>query len=384
MRQRLNIIKIYGKGNNIMIRVGIDGHMIGDHSGGNESFYTNILLSMKVPPQIKIYLFLKKGIESARFENKFNIIYFEEESAFKRNFIELPKLCKKLRLDVLHTQYFIPFNRSCKVVCTIHDICFEHYRNIFTKKEYLRQKLLIPYAARKSEIIYTVSQHAKNDIISHYKVDPKKVIVTYNAVNADFRKLNESELAENDLRDTFGIGSSRYILSVGNLQPRKNLPRLIRAFTKYQKNNRDVKLVIVGKKAWMFDSILKEACENSDGIIFTDYVSNKDLVRLYNAADSFIYPSFFEGFGIPPLEAIACGKPVAVANVTSLPEVVGDAGIYFDPFSEEEIENAIQQLLSNDVLREKLKKNQEKQVQKFSWNDTSKKLVDSYLGLFEE
>lgn len=362
------------------MRVGIDGHMIGDHSGGNESFYTNVLMNMESTEQLELYLFLKKGVDIMPFQNRYNIVYFEETSAFKRNFIELPKLCKKLKLDLLHTQYFIPFIRPCKVVCTIHDICFEHYKNIFTKKEYIRQKLLIPYAAKNSALVYTVSQHAKEDIVSHYKLNQEKVIVTYNAVNEQFHRLSVVELNEKQLRNQYGIGNSKYVLSVGNLQPRKNLPRLIRAFNNYSKKNctKD-KLVIVGKKAWMYDSILKEACENSDNIIFTDYVSNEDLVRLYNAATCFVYPSFFEGFGIPPLEAMACGTPVAVAQATSLPEVVGEYGLYFDPFNETEIENVIWQLMTNDQLRIQLSSGQYKQVSKFSWKDSADKIIQSYL-----
>lgn len=114
--------------------VGIDAHMIGDHSGGNESYYSNIIKNMTIPAGDRYILFVKKGTDMSSYSDKFSIVEFESEGAFKRNFIELPKLCKKYKLDVLHTQYFIPFNRPCPVVCTIHDICFEHYKDIFTKK----------------------------------------------------------------------------------------------------------------------------------------------------------------------------------------------------------------------------------------------------------
>ena len=133
--------------------VGIDAHMIGDHSGGNESYYSNIIKNMTIPAGDRYILFVKKGTDMSSYSDKFSIVEFESEGAFKRNFIELPKLCKKYKLDVLHTQYFIPFNRPCPVVCTIHDICFEHYKDIFTKKEYIRQKLLIPYAAFVNQIV---------------------------------------------------------------------------------------------------------------------------------------------------------------------------------------------------------------------------------------
>jgi glycosyltransferase involved in cell wall biosynthesis len=361
------------------MRVGIDGHMIGDHSGGNESYYTNILLNMQADKNMQLFLFLKQGVDDSKYKDKFIIVRFKSSNSFVRNFVELPMLCKKYKLDLLHTQYFIPFYRPCPVVCTIHDICFEHYKNIFTKKEYIRQKLLIPYAARHSKVIYTVSENARQDIVNHYQVSQERVLVTYNAVNADFKKLDNDELNEIELREKFEIGEARYILSVGNLQPRKNLPRLIKAFLLYTAEMKtDDKLVIVGKKAWMYDEILREAENNTDKIIFTDYVTNEELIRLYNLATCFVYPSFFEGFGIPPLEAMACGTPVAVADATSLPEVVGDAGIYFDPFDEISIKDAIVALMSDELCRTQLIDKGNLQKEKFKWADSSLKIIESY------
>lgn len=359
--------------------IGIDGHMLGDHSGGNESYYANILKAMKVDPLDKVFLFVKESIDVSAFDGKFTIVRFRSNSSFKRNFVELNKLCKKYNVEVLHTQYFIPFIRSCKVVCTIHDICFEHYKNIFTKKEYLRQKLLIPYAAKKSVCVFTVSNHAKDDIVKHYHVSPEKVIVTYNAVNETFCRIDTASLDIEGLRKRFNIGDYPYILTVGNLQPRKNLPRLIEAFNKWKKETHNcAKLVIVGKKAWRYADILKAVDSEPENIVLTDYVSNEDLVRLYNGAVAFIYPSYFEGFGIPPLEAMACGTPVAVANTTSLPEVVGNAGIYFDPFNVDEIKNAIDQLMTDASLRTDLIEKGYQQKTNFRWEESAEKIVKAY------
>ncbi len=361
------------------MNIGIDGHMLGDHSGGNESYYSNVLRSMRVDPSDKVYLFVKPDVDVCEYEKKFYIVRFNSNSSFKRNFIELNKLCKKYQIDVLHTQYFIPFILSCKVVCTIHDICFEHYKDIFTKREYIRQKILIPYAARKSKFIFTVSNHAKNDIIEHYKVEPEKVIVTYNAVNELFCKLDEKTLDITELKKRFNISDGPYLLTVGNLQPRKNLPRLIEAFNGWKREtNEDAQLVIVGKKAWMYSDILSSVSTEPEDIILTDYVSNDDLVRLYNGARAFIYPSYFEGFGIPPLEAMACGTPIAVANTTSLPEVVGNAGIYFDPFNVGEIKQAINRLMKDDKLREELIKKGFKQKLVFKWENSAETIIRTY------
>lgn len=366
--------------------VGIDGHVIGDHSGGNESYYTNILKNMDFSgTEIHPILFLKKGIDDTPYKGVFEIERFESENAFVRNYIELPKLCKKFKLNLLHTQYFIPFSRPCPVVCTIHDICFEHYKDIFTKKEYYRQKLLIPYAAKHSKAVFTVSNHAKNDISEVYSLSKNNIYVTYNAVSKKFYKMSDEDINEKELRNKFRIGDERFLLCVGNLQPRKNLPRLIRAFRKYiQIKNDRTKLVIVGKKAWMFDEVLKTALNGTNDVILTDYVSDKDLVRLYNAAHAFIYPSYFEGFGIPPLEALACRTPVAVANATSLPEVVGNAGIYFDPFDEERIVDAINSILNDIEVRENSIDKSVERVKAFSWRKSADIIVNVYQKVAED
>ena len=353
--------------------------MLGDNSGGNERYYENILRNMEVPAECKIFLFMKSGFEDDGLKEKFEIIRFKSHNSFIRNFIELPVLAKSMKLDILHTQYFIPFLCPCDIFCTIHDICFEHFKDIFTKKEYIRQKLLIPYAAKHSKKVFTVSEYSKKDIADHYKVPKENIIVTYNAVGEEFRKLSQKELDLPELRGKFGISADRYILSVCNLQPRKNLVRLIKAFISLkQEQSGAEQLVIVGKKAWMYNDIISEALQDSKDIIFTDYVSNEDLIRLYNGAHCFVYPSFFEGFGIPPLEAMACGTPVAVSNATSLPEVVGDAGIYFDPFSVEEIRNAIMRLLGDvELCKEQIQKGL-KRIKEFCWKNASKIITDTY------
>lgn len=363
------------------MRIGIDAHMLGDHSGGNESYYTNILKNMEPDGQDEVYLFIKPGTLREGYMEKFRIVEFEETGAFKRNFIELPRLCRQYKLDLLHTQYFIPFSRPCPVVCTIHDICFEHYKNIFTKKEYIRQKLLIPYAAKHSKVIFTVSEYSKKDIAGHYRIPEDRIVVTYNAVSEDYKVLTEDKLDRKELRDKFEIKRD-YILTVGNLQPRKNLIRLIKAYRKLREEDKvNEQLVIVGKKAWMFDDILKEALDKSCDVIFTDYVSETDLIRLYNEAEMFVYPSFFEGFGMPPLEAMACGTPVAVANSTSLPEVVGDAGLYFDPFDEDDIADKIikmkNMIFDKEVMAE-LNEKVKEQVRKFDWKNSAKIIWHNY------
>lgn len=369
------------KRSKLKLRIGIDAHMVGDHSGGNENYYVNILNKLE-PDEHIIYVFLRKGIDDSEFGRRFRIVHFKSNNAVIRNFIEIPFLCIYYKLDLMHTQYFIPFIRPCPFVCVIHDICFEHYRNIFSRFETLRQRILVSYAARKSRVIYTVSEYSKNDIITCYRVPKNKVLVSYNAVNDSFKPLSKDALNSRELRRRFEIGDSPFILCVGNLQPRKNLVNLIRAFSNYkEKDAYDTRLVIVGKKAWMYNSIFSEALSNrySGDILFTGYVDECDLVRLYNEATIFVYPSIFEGFGVPPLEAMACGTPVAVSQTSSIPEIVGDAGLYFDPFNVDEICASIYKLMSNKKLRDKHIRLGFERVQKFNWFRSSEIWKKGYL-----
>ena len=364
--------------------IGIDAHVLGDHSGGNESYYHNILLHfVSLGENYTLYLFVKNDVDTTQYPPIFNIVRFKSKNAFSRNFIELPHFVRKYKLDLLHTQYFIPFKINCKIACTIHDICFEHFDNIFNKKQFYTQKLLIPYAAKHSDVIFTVSEHAKIDIAEKYKINNKKIIVTYNAVNNQFRRLTADELNQTELKNKFKISSDGYILSVGNLQPRKNLVRLIMAFKDIHIKNQDINLVIVGKKAWMFESIISEALDESicNNVIFTDYVSEDDLIRLYNGAKCFVYPSYYEGFGIPPLEAMACQTPVAVSNATSLPEVCGDAAVYFDPYDVNDMAKTIESILADEEKSEVLVERGKKRVDAFSWRKTSILIESTYKQL---
>lgn len=361
-----------------VIRVGIDAHMLGDHSGGNESYYTNILDAMVPDEDMEILLFVREGVDVRRYRDRFRIVTLPAGGGLKRTFLTYPRLTRTYKLDVLHTQYYVPPGCVCPVICTIFDICFEHYDNIFTKRTWFSQKTLIPYAARHAAKVVTISDYSREDIMRHYGIPRTRFVMAGCAVSDRFTTLSPGDLREEDLRARFGIGKAPFVLTVGNLQPRKNLTGLIEAFQLFQENAADdTRLVIVGKKAWMYDKIM-ESAKGQDRIVLTDYVSEEDLIRLYNAAACFVYPSFFEGFGIPPLEAMACGTPVAVSDRTSLPEVAGDAGLYFSPDHPEEIAEAIRVLMTD---RERARALREKGLARaglFSWERSAKRLVSCY------
>ena len=379
MVERYRFIKKPKQGKGIGMKIGIDAHMLGDHSGGNQRFYENILQHMTVPADSTIFLFVKRGTDISIYKDRFKIVYLKSKSSSGRYLWELPRLCRKLKLDILHTQYFIPFIRPCRTICTIHDICFEQNSSWFARKDYIFQKTMIPYAARHSDHIVTDSEYSRQDIIKCYRISPQKISVIYSAADDQFFQADAAKINSTSVRVKYGIGDTPYILSVGNLNPRKNIARLIRAFLMLKKKyGGNEKLVIVGKNDYKADEVLSEA---SNDIIFTGYVNNEDLTGLYHESRCFVYPSLYEGFGIPPLEAMAGGTPVAVSNRTSLPEVVGEAGLYFDPEDETQIMQSIHSLLTDSVLRETLVRNGYEQAKRFDWKASAEKLTALYEGV---
>jgi len=202
------------------------------------------------------------------------------------------------------------------------------------------------------------------------------------AAPAHFRPVQDEEELQR-VRQTYGIDGD-YILSVGAIQPRKNLSRLVAAYARLRRTRPEVKLpprlVLVGKCAWLYDETLRtiKELEVSDSVILTGYVPEADLPALYSGALCFVYPSYFEGFGLPPLEAMKCGAPVIVGDKTSLPEVVGDAGVLVDPFDVDSIASAIQRVITDSNLRAQLRVKGLERAKLFDWHETARQTLSVY------
>lgn len=360
--------------------IGIDAHVLGDKSGGNETYYRNLISNLSENVQKNVILFINKNVDLSELNFNGRVVVFKSKNAFVRNFLEIPYLAYKYKLECLHMQYFIPFLRPCPIVVTIHDISFEHFDDIFTKKEMFIQKKLIPYAARKSDKILTVSEFSKQDICKYYGCEPEKVIVTHNGKSDSYKKVDLTDVQKKELREKYKL-PEEYILYVGNIQPRKNLKRLLQAYVEYAVDNKAAKpLVIVGKKAWMYDSIFEEIKQNhlEQQVYFTGYVEECDLAAIYTEALFFVYPSIFEGFGLPVLEAMACGTPVITSDITSIPEVAGDACYMIDPYSVDEISRALKIFTEDSLLREEFAKKGVKRAAMFDWKKTAQKTEEVY------
>jgi glycosyltransferase involved in cell wall biosynthesis len=233
----------------------------------------------------------------------------------------------------------------------IHDLSYEHHPGWFTRSEAQRFRWTIPRSAKISSIVMTVSDFCREDIARRLRLSPQKVIVTPNALPPIYQPNAPRSIGE--LRARLEL-PERYILALGNLQPRKNIALLLKAWKRIatHPDMKDTYLVITGKKAWLYENILTEASqEAAERVQFTGYLPEGDLPALYSGALLFVYPSLFEGFGLPPLEAMACGTPVIVGNHSALGEVCGDAVAYVDVTSEERLGSRILEIARDQDAR---------------------------------
>ncbi len=275
--------------------------------------------------------------------------------------IELPFYLKKLGnpllLNLVNTAPIFYRNQ----IVTIHDLAFLRYPKWFSRKFYYFYRFLIPKIALNSLKIVTVSEFSKKEMVSILNIPEEKVEVVYNAISEKFKHDPSVE-------------KKNYILAVSSLDPRKNLEKLILAFVRL--NLKDYKLVIVGSESKIFSSIkIRNLIKENDNVELTGYVSDDKLVKLYQQAKLFVYPSFYEGFGLPPLEAMACGTPVIVSNVTSLPEVCGNAAYYVNPYDINDIARGIETVLKDEELQKELIHKGLKRVSLFSWKKSARRLI---------
>ena len=363
------------------MKVGLDLHVIDGIYQGSRSYVIEIFSRVaKLCPEIDFVCFLN-NIES--FKSEFpefdlpnvRLERLKHTGPVRRLMWELPRLQKKLALDLLHTQYIIPMPSLSKTVVTIHDVLFESHPEFFHPFFRMRSKILMRIAANKSEHIFTVSEFSRNEICNRYKVRPERISITTCAVNKNkfYPGSDGSEFIVNR-----GLESGCYYLTVGRLEPRKNHITLFKAYSALGPNA--LPLVVVGQKDFGFESMFKATTQTGiiKKVIFIDDVNDQELPALYRHCLAFIYPSMAEGFGIPPLEAMASGVPVLVADNTALTEVVGEAGLLVSPKDIRGLSNAMAAVSANSLLRSSLAAKGLLQSTKFSWDDSATQLAERY------
>lgn len=339
------------------MRIGIDARLVGYTQAGIGQYILRLTEGLAAIDSDDEFILLQSRKDSrisfgkGRFQRRF--LWTPAHNRLEQ-FI-LPLEIAPVGLDVLHSPDFIPpFRRNCKSVITIHDLAFLLYPHFLTHDS-ARYYSQIDQAVRRTDHIIAVSESTKRDTVQLLGVDESKITVIHEAVHPTFRPISDSQ-ALAQVRERHGI-SGDFILFVSTIQPRKNLPTLLQAYRQLLDDYRpDCRLVVAGKKGWLFEEAfsITEQLRLQDDVLFLGRVPGEDLPLLYNAARVHVHPAYYEGFGLPVLEAMACGTPTVVSNVSSLPEVVGDAGLLVEPDDVCGWVVAMWRVLSDDRLREQM------------------------------
>jgi len=283
-------------------------------------------------------------------------------------------------VDVFHSPDFVlPPVLRAKTLVTVHDLSFIRVSECADPNLRAYLNKVVPRSVHRADLVLADSQNTKDDLVELLGAESDRIEVIYPGVEERFRPIEDQALLE-EVRRRYNL-PPRFILGLGTLQPRKNFTRLIQAFADLQSAICDLHLVIAGGKGWLYEDIFAtvEHLGLEDRVVFPGFVADQDLPALYNLADLFVFPSLYEGFGLPPLEAMACGTPVITSNASSLPEVVGQAGLMVEAKDVAALTEAMRRVLEDSALRERMVARGLEQARKFTWEGAAAKL----LGLYE-
>jgi glycosyltransferase involved in cell wall biosynthesis len=288
-------------------------------------------------------------------------------------------------LNIIHDPSVISptlLSIKSKKIVTVYDLVPFIYPKLHPNQTLWSYRLFFKKILNKSDMIITISQNSKKDLMRLFKINENKIKVIQLAVSEEFRILDDEQKKSAKQNNPLG----KFILFVGTLEPRKNIPGLLRAFYQLKKKGFEHKLVIVGKKGWKYEDIFRtiKKLNLKKEVIFLGYVPQEEIINLYNAADLFVFPSLYEGFGLPPLEAMACGCPVVVSNTSSMPEVCGNAALYVNPYNVPEIAQAMERVLTDTKLKKDMIKKGLKQAKKFSWEKNARETLEVYEELCDK
>ena len=371
------------------MRIAIDAHSVGARLGGNETYAINLIEALAEIDQDNQYtLYVTKQQALERFGDRwpnFAVRLTRPHTPLVRIPLTLSLELRRDPVDLLHVQYTAPPFAPCPIVTTIHDLAFEHLPETFNRRSWMQLRLTVRSTARRAAQIITVSEYSRQDIIRTYGLSPEAITVTPEAASEDFRRVKDDDELRL-MRETYGIERD-YILSLSSIQPRKNLVRLIEAYSLLRQLHPEGKLpqlVLAGKRGWRDNEIMRAAQRDELGadIRFTGYVADEHLNALYSGAVCFAYPSYFEGFGLPILEAMKCGTPVVAGNRTSIPEVTGEAALLFDPFDVHSLVEALKQILNDSEYRATLSAKGLQRANEFSWQRTARLTLAAYEKAF--
>jgi len=367
------------------MRIGLDARaLVGRHTG-DRTYWRGLIRGLSEIDPSNIYLLFTRSQPNEEdvleLPPNFESIILPAFSERSWSLLDFSKALKRYRVDVAHTQYTVSPFLPCRSVTTVHDISFRLFPDLFSWKDRVLLNMSVPSSMKRADAVITVSESSRRDILTAYPfIHPEKITATPLSVDHEFKpiEVGKQASARRHLAANYGL-TGEFVLSVGVLQPRKNLPLLIEAFTRAKRRGGlDITLAIVGKIGWLSaeteDAILRAGTD----VRMLGYVPDQDLPFLYGCANVMAYPSLYEGFGLPALEAMACGCPVVVSNNSSLPEVVGEAGILLKADNLTDWEETLIDLTENASKRSKMRLLGLDRAAQFSWSVTAQKTLEVY------
>jgi glycosyltransferase involved in cell wall biosynthesis len=362
------------------MRFAVDAHAIGQHLTGNEVYVRSLLRAFAEIDRESDFIAYISGAEAEQLIPERFSVRQVAANPYRRLGWDLARRLRTDKPDLLHVQYTAPLFCTVPVVATVHDVSYIDHPEYFTSQRLQQLRLTVARTVKRATKIITVSEFSRTAILNAYDIPPEKVHAIPNAANPDFRPIGR-ERAQKSVRARLGM-EAPFVFSVGDLQPRKNQIGLIAAFSRVLQAHPRLPhhLVLTGKETWYTQKV-REAARNSgvaDRIHFTGFVTDPELLELYNACDCFVFPSFYEGFGLPILEAMACGRAVACSNTAAMPEVADGAGLLFNPHDTEDIARALKDILIDSELRARLERLGLQRAAHFSWQKSARATLEVY------
>ena len=368
------------------MRFSVDAHAIGQHLTGNETYIRNLLNSFAaLDEESEFVTYLSSPSAFPEVPERFRKRRIAE-NPYVRLSLDLPRKLRQDRPDLLHVQYTAPLFCSVPVVASVHDVSFLEHPEYFPCFRGMQLRITVRRTVRRAVRVLTPSNFSKRSILRAYALDESKVVVVPIAVSPAFRPIARSA-AQRSVQSRFDLPSP-YLLTVADLQPRKNHLTLIRAFEELLRAYPQLPhhLVIVGKDTWYSAAVRTAAARSAvaSRIHFTGFVTDEELLRFYGGCDLFVYPSFYEGFGLPILEAMACGRAVTCSNTSAIPEVADSAALLFNPRSTKEIVRAMADLLLDAELRTRMERLGTQRATMFSWEKNARQTLAIYYEIADQ
>ncbi|PIR03448.1 MAG: hypothetical protein COV60_00205 [Candidatus Magasanikbacteria bacterium CG11_big_fil_rev_8_21_14_0_20_43_7] len=373
------------------MKIGIDARMYGPRNAGLGRYIEQLIEQLKyLDDEHEYVIFLKQeSFDAFQLPNQTWKKVLADVSWYGwKEQLFMPSILRQEHIDLMHFPHWnVPILYRKKFVVTIHDLIMFH----FSRKEatthgslvyFLKDQLhrfLVRSVARRASSIFTTSEYTKQDIVKTLRIELKKIHVTY---QAPFLNNEQRATSNEQVVSLFGI-KKPYVLYVGNAYPHKNLERLVQAWNIVEQEAPGYQLVFAGKDSVFYENIKKstQALKHSSTVVFTGYVSDEELGALYENADLSVFPSLYEGFGLPPLEAMAHGVPVVSSNASCLPEVLGEAALYFDPESIDDMALAIIEGIRNEDIRYTMRQNAKEELKRYSWKRCAEQMLNVYTTL---